>query len=77
MIEHHYSPKELAEILSCSTETLRRAAVRGELRSVRVGADRRYPESAVREWLSRSADVDAGDARTGRVVPIDRRAAEG
>jgi excisionase family DNA binding protein len=76
-IERHYAPKELAEILSCSTETLRRAAARGELRSVRVGADRRYPESAVRDWLSRGSDVDAGDVRPGRVVPIDRRAAEG
>lgn len=77
MIERHYSPKELAELLSCSTETLRRAAARGDLRSVRVGADRRYPEGAVREWLARSSDVAAGSVRAGSVVPIDRRAAGG
>jgi excisionase family DNA binding protein len=77
-IERHYAPKELAELLSCSTETLRKAAARGELRSVRVGADRRYPESAVRDWLARSNESDIGnEQRSGRVVPLDRRAARG
>lgn len=76
-IERHYSPKELAELLSCHPETLRREAAKGALRSVRVGADRRYPESAVREWLARCSDDDAGDQRSGRVVSLDRRAARG
>ncbi len=75
-IERHYSPKELAELLSCHPETLRRAATKGELRSVRVGADRRYPESAVREWLARCSEDDAG-VRRGSVVSLDRRAARG
>lgn len=70
-IEQHYSPKALAELLDCSTETLRRAAAAGELRSVRIGHDRRYPESAVSEWLRRCAGDDA--AGLGRVVSIDRR----
>lgn len=69
-IEQHYSPKTLAEILDCSTETLRRAAAAGQLRSVRVGADRRYPESAVNEWLRRHSDVHI---ERGQLVQLDRR----
>ena len=53
-IERHYSGKELAEILSVHPETIRRAAASGQLASVRNGRDRRYPEAAVREWLSAS-----------------------
>lgn len=51
MIERHYTTAELAGLLSVHPETIRRAAARGELRSVRIGNERRYPESAVREWL--------------------------
>jgi excisionase family DNA binding protein len=50
-IERHYTTRELAELLAVHPETIRRAAARGHLRSVRVGHERRYPESAVREWL--------------------------
>jgi excisionase family DNA binding protein len=55
VIERHYTTRELAELLQVHPETIRRAAARGELRSVRVGSERRYPESAVKEWLSRRA----------------------
>jgi len=51
MIERHYSGRTLARLLSVNPETIRRAAVSGRLGSVRVGRERRYPESAVREWL--------------------------
>ncbi len=51
-IEKHYTTAELAHLLSADPETIRRAARKGRLRSVRVGSDRRYPESAVREYLS-------------------------
>ena len=50
-IEAHYTGKKLANLLSVNPETIRRAAASGQLRSVRVGRERRYPESAVREWL--------------------------
>jgi excisionase family DNA binding protein len=51
MIEPHHTTRELAELLRVHPETIRRAAARGELRSVRVGSERRYPESAVLEWF--------------------------
>jgi excisionase family DNA binding protein len=54
MIERHYSGKALAGLLSVNPETIRRAAVVGRLGSVRVGRERRYPESAVREWLAQA-----------------------
>ena len=54
-IERHYTTRELAELLSVHQETIRREAARGKLRSVRVGSDRRYPESAVRAWLNERA----------------------
>lgn len=52
VIERHYTTAELAELLAVHPETIRRAAASGRLRSVRVGRDRRYPESAVNEWLA-------------------------
>ncbi|MGH3133932.1 MAG: helix-turn-helix domain-containing protein, partial [Gaiellaceae bacterium] len=51
MIERHYKTRELAEILGLHPETIRRAAQRGELESIRIGMDRIYSESAVERWL--------------------------
>lgn len=51
VLEPHYSGRALAQLLSVHPETIRRAAASGKLRSVRVGSERRYPESAVRAWL--------------------------
>jgi excisionase family DNA binding protein len=51
VIERHYTTAELAALLAVHPETIRRAAASGRLRSVRVGRDRRYPESAVIDWL--------------------------
>jgi excisionase family DNA binding protein len=53
MIERHYTTAELAELLSVHPETIRRAARRGELGSIRVGLDRRYPHAEVVRWLER------------------------
>lgn len=52
MIEPHYSGRALAKLLSVNPETIRRAAAAGRLLSVRVGRERRYPESAVKAWLA-------------------------
>ena len=52
MIEKHFSTRELAELLNAHPETIRREAMRGRLRSVRVGSERRYSESAVKEYLA-------------------------
>lgn len=49
-------------MLSVHPETIRRSAARSELRSVRVGHERRYAESAVREWLELLAA--RGDGRS-------------
>jgi excisionase family DNA binding protein len=51
LIEVYYTTRVLAELLSVHPETIRRAAASGALRSIRVGRDRRYPESAVKSWL--------------------------
>lgn len=59
MIERHYTTAELAELLSVHPETIRRAAAARALRSIRVGRDRRYPESAVVEWLTSLAEAAA------------------
>ena len=61
-LERYYTTDELAESLNVNPETIRRAARRGELRSVRFGHQRRYSESAVREWLTELSDHGNGEA---------------
>lgn len=56
MIEQHYKTRELAERLGVHPETIRRAAQRGALESIRIGLDRIYAESAVNRWLSANVD---------------------
>ena len=56
MIERHYKTREVAELLGVHPETIRRAAQRGELESVRIGLDRIYAESAVRKFLAANVD---------------------
>ena len=51
MMEKMYTTKQVAEAWSVNPETVRPLAARGLLRSVRVGSERRYPESALREYL--------------------------
>lgn len=58
--QKHYTIPELAKLLNAHPETIRRAAARGDLRSVRVGAERRIPESAAMDWIhGRGRDKDA------------------
>lgn len=50
-LEQHYSTAEVAAMVGVCTETVLRAAARGELSSIRLGVRRRYSVSAIREWL--------------------------
>jgi excisionase family DNA binding protein len=65
MIEPHYKTRELAKILGLHPETIRRAAQRGELESIRIGMDRIYAESAINRWLD--GNKDHGARAAGRV----------
>jgi len=56
VIEQHYKTRELAQRLGIHPETIRRAAQRGELESIRIGLDRIYAESAVNQWLGANTD---------------------
>lgn len=56
MIERHYKTRELAKLLGIHPETIRRAAQRGELESIRIGLDRIYAESAVQRYLAAHLD---------------------
>lgn len=58
-IERHYTTRELAQLLAVHPETVLREAQRRRLRSVRVGRERRYPESAVQEYLNPTGDETA------------------
>jgi excisionase family DNA binding protein len=53
VIERHYKTAEVASLLSVNPETVRRLAARGKLRFVRMGAELRFPESAIREYLDK------------------------
>jgi excisionase family DNA binding protein len=64
-IEKHYTGQELAELLGLDYETVLHLAQTGEIASVRVGRLRRFPESAVRDYLNRKFE--------GNVIPLPRR----
>ena len=75
MIEPHYKTREVAKLLGVHPETIRRAAQRGELESIRIGLDRIYAESAIERFLAANADPTAAalkerrqtrDSRNGR-----------
>jgi excisionase family DNA binding protein len=57
-IEQHYRGGQVAKRLAVHPETVRRLAAKGELRSVRIGSERRYPESAIREYLERRGEAE-------------------
>jgi excisionase family DNA binding protein len=56
VIEQHYKTEEVAARVAVNPETVRRAAARGELKSLRIGRDFRFPESAVLAWLASRVD---------------------
>jgi excisionase family DNA binding protein len=47
-----YSPKQAAEVLNVSVDTVRRMVGRCELPHVRVGAQIRIPVRGLHQWLS-------------------------
>jgi len=55
VIERHYTTAQLCERLNVHEETVRKYARTGELPSIRIGNDRRYPESGVEAFLSARA----------------------
>jgi excisionase family DNA binding protein len=57
MIEQFYTVTEIASLLKCHPETVRRLCDRGELRSIRVATNRRIPESAVTEYMDGAQNV--------------------
>lgn len=75
MIERHYKTRELAELLGLHPETIRRAAQRGQLESVRIGLDRIYAESAVQGWLETNRDRAAAAAAYQTGATTTRREA--
>ena len=56
MIERHYKTREVAKLLGVHPETIRRAAQRGDLESIRIGLDRIYAESAIQRFLAANVD---------------------
>lgn len=52
MIERHYTVQQVADLIGVHPETIRREAARGHLRSIRIGRELRFAESAVIEWLA-------------------------
>ncbi|HEY7252167.1 MAG TPA: helix-turn-helix domain-containing protein [Methylomirabilota bacterium] len=64
-IERHYTGAELAELLGLDYETVLHKAQTGEIGSVRVGRLRRFPESAVLDYLDRQRETN--------VIPLRRR----
>jgi excisionase family DNA binding protein len=56
VIERHYKTRELAKWLGVHPDTIRRAAQRGELESIRIGLDRIYAESAIERFLAANVD---------------------
>lgn len=54
LVGKHFKTNEMAEQLGISAETLRRAAMRGELKAYRIGHDLIWEETEVRSWLDRN-----------------------
>jgi excisionase family DNA binding protein len=76
VFERHYKTRELAEMLGLHLETIRRAAQRGELESVRVGLDRIYAESAVNNWLEANRDRSSAAERLNGNTPASTKRRE-
>ena len=56
MPERLHTGQQVAEMLGVSYDTVLSLAQTGELRSVRVGRLRRFPASAIDEFIARNID---------------------
>jgi excisionase family DNA binding protein len=63
VIEKHYKTKDVAELLSVAEATVRRLARVGELKSVKIGNDRRFAESEIAALLKRNTCEVTGRKR--------------
>lgn len=70
MIEQHYTADEVADLLKISVCTVLRRAAEGAIRSVVIGRNRRFPESAINDFLNDSAP---GHSVAGSVVELRSR----
>ncbi len=68
MIERSYSTQEVAQLFGCHEETVLRYAQRGELRSWKLGNERKYTESAVREFMEARQQTPPAAPRLRRVA---------
>jgi excisionase family DNA binding protein len=69
-IPRHYKTSELAELLNCHEETILRLAQKGEIESIYLGGERRYPEPAVQDFLNRKrAPVRRTNAAVVEIAP--------
>lgn len=76
MIEPHYKTREVAKMLGVHPETIRRAAQRGELESIRIGLDRIYAESAIQRFLAANLDPAVAAFKNQRQTPDSRNGRE-
>lgn len=63
-IEQHYTGRQVAALLGVDYETVLHLAQTGEIASVRVGRLRRFPETAVHDYLTNHTNSN--------VVPLRR-----
>ena len=65
MIEQHYSPQQIADLLGVSTMTISRMVKAGKFEIVRCGGRVLLPESAVRRYLDANRIMPREDMLLG------------
>lgn len=60
MVDRLYRPEEAARLLGCGRTRVYALIGSGQLRSVKFGASRRIPRSAIDEFIEGLEDVEAG-----------------
>ncbi|WP_085233770.1 helix-turn-helix domain-containing protein [Mycobacterium conspicuum] len=60
MVERLYRPEEAARLLGCGRTRVFALIGSGDLRSVKLGASRRIPRSAIDEFIERLEHAESG-----------------